>query len=186
MQGLCCPEPTRFSLLPFLVSDFGESQPLRASIAPPMMWGKNPCSTETKGCLYSAQHWEGLNGVTATRPRQGCGSGYLAREAGRARRDISPPPHQRAMSRAAAPPHPGSGAPSCLSLFPPRGNAGWRQRRWVCVSGSGGAPARGPRAPREAAVGAFPPRGVADLAALVGTGRGGGARRAAAAGAVPG
>lgn len=72
LQGCCCQEPSQFSLLPFPVSEFGENQ----LISPSVEWGKNPCSTETKGRLYPAWHWERLNGATTTCPRGGCGAGY--------------------------------------------------------------------------------------------------------------
>lgn len=113
---------------------------------------------------------------------------------GLARRDTSPPKHQRAVSRAAAPPdHRAALRLSSVFLL----HVGTRDGggsgggcAWMGAGARDGAlvPEVRDEGGREAGGSGDPslPGAWLTPAALVGAGRGGGARRAAAAGAVPG
>lgn len=191
LQGSSCLESIPSSVI-FYFCDLGENRPLKASIPPSFKLGKNPCSEEIKGCLYPGGTECGDSYPSKERSWRWISRETTPQAGGPARRDIFPPHHQRAMFWTAAPPDHGSGVPSLQRLSPPRGDAGWRWQWWRgCVSGGGGTAAgrSGPGSPRpEGGGGGGLPVPAAWLmpAARVGAGRGGPARRAAAASAVPG
>lgn len=75
LRGRCCLEPLWSSVISYLCN-LEENQPLKSLNSPICKMEQNTCSEETKGCFYSARHWEGLNVDAATSPRRGRGAGY--------------------------------------------------------------------------------------------------------------